>query len=135
MRFKRRLTPVANVNLVPMIDIVFQLVIFFMVSTQLVQNPGIPIVLPGSTTSEPLIMTKLVIKVLSRDKIYYNNKEYNLNGLSDALSTISEKDKEEIKTVIIEGDKTVSYELMIEMLDVLRKHRFKGINLRTKQIE
>lgn len=135
MRFKRRLTPVANVNLVPMIDVVFQLVIFFMVSTTFIVNPGISIVLPGSTTSEPVLMTKLVVTILSRDEIYYNNEKYNIGGLSDALSSIREQDKNDIKTVIIEGDKTVSYELMIEVLDVLRKHGFKGINLRTKQIE
>ena len=73
MRFKRRLMPQANVDLVPMIDVVFQLVIFFMVSTTFILTPGISLVLPGSTTSEPVVMTKFVVTVISENEIYLNN--------------------------------------------------------------
>jgi len=60
MRFRRKLTTRATVELVPLIDVVFQLVIFFMVSTTFILTPGISIILPGSTTAEPVLMTKLV---------------------------------------------------------------------------
>jgi len=61
MKFRRRLSPNVNLNLVPMIDIVFQLIIFFMVATTLSISPGIPIALPASTTAEQVVMTKLVV--------------------------------------------------------------------------
>jgi biopolymer transport protein ExbD len=127
--------PQANVNLIPMIDVVFQLVIFFMVSTTFIVNPGIPLVLPGSTTAEPVVMTKLVVTVISRDDIYLNKERYNLEGLSAGLHEISPEERDHIKTVVIEGDRTVSYELMIQVLDILRKQGFKGVNLKTRQIE
>ena len=46
MHFKQRLKPSVKADMVPMIDVVFQLVIFFMVSSTFIQTPGISIVLP-----------------------------------------------------------------------------------------
>ncbi|MBN2442509.1 MAG: biopolymer transporter ExbD [Spirochaetales bacterium] len=135
MRFSRRLKPEVNINLVPMIDVVFQLVIFFMVSTTFIVNPGISVVLPGSTTSEPVAMTKLVVSIVSRNEIYFNSVRYDLEGIDQALSEITEPEKNQIKTVIIEGDRAISYELMVNVLDILRKHGFKGVNLRTRQVD
>ncbi len=134
MRFKRRMTTQVNVNLVPMIDVVFQLVIFFMVSTTFILAPGISIVLPGSSTSEPVVMGKLIVTVVSRDEIYLNKEKFNLDGLEKKLSALTLKEKEKIRTVVLQGDQSVSYSLIIEILDILRKNGFKGVNLRTREV-
>ena len=134
MRFKRRLMPQANVDLVPMIDVVFQLVIFFMVSTTFILTPGISLVLPGSKTSEPVVMTKFVVTVVSEDEIYLNKNKYTLSGLDNKLESMTTAEKQEVKTVVVEGDRTVSYDLMIKVLDVLRKNGFKGVNLKTRDL-
>lgn len=132
MRFKRRLSTRVDVNLVPMIDVVFQLVIFFMVSTTFTVNPGISLALPKSTTSEPVAMTKLVLTVKGEEEIYLNKERYDLTTLDAALAGIHQEiSEEDIKTVVLEGDSQVSYQVMIKVLDVLRKNNFKGINLRT----
>ena len=135
MRFKRRLMPQANVDLVPMIDVVFQLVIFFMVSTTFILTPGINLVLPGSTTSEPVVMTKFVVTVVSENEIYLNKEKFTLSGLDDKLESLTLKEKKGIKTVVLEGDRAVSYDLMIKVLDVLRKNGFKGVNLKTRDLK
>ena len=133
MRFKRRLTTQSNVNLIPMIDVVFQLVVFFMVSTTFIITPGISLVLPTSSTSELTIMSRLVVTIISRNEVYLNKQEYNLEGLDKKLAELTEEEREEIKTVVLEGDRGVSYSLMVEVLDVLRRNGFKGINLRTRE--
>ena len=132
MRFKRRLSTQSTPNLIPMIDVVFQLVVFFMVSTTFIITPGISLVLPSSQTAEPVIMSKLVITVVARDEIYYNQEQHTLASLSSRLAEITEVEKEQIKTVILEGDRTISYSLLVEILDVLRLNGFKGVNLRTR---
>lgn len=134
MRFQRRLRTNSDVNLVPMIDVVFQLVIFFMVSTTFSVNPGISLALPDSTTAEPVAMTKLVVSIISEEEIYLNQDQYNLYTIDNALASIGDETQEEIQTVVVEGDKNVSYELMIKVLDVLRKNNFKGMNLRTRPV-
>ncbi len=135
MRFRRGLTTRTNVELIPLIDVVFQLVVFFMVSTTFILTPGISLILPKSETSEPVLMSKLVVTVVSRDELYLNKEQYDLDGLDQRLSIVTDVERSEIKTVVLEGDEEVSYRLMIQVLDVLRKNGFTGINLRTKETE
>ena len=132
MRFRRRLKPQVNVNLIPMIDVVFQLVIFFMVSTTFIITPGISLVLPSSQTSEPVLMSRLVVTVVSKNEVYLNKERHTVSTLNKRLSELSEEEKEDIKTVVLEGDQNMSYSLTVEILDVLRRNGFKGINLRTR---
>jgi len=135
MRFRRRLSIRTTVDLIPLIDVVFQLVIFFMVSTTFILTPGISIELPGSTTAEPVVMSKMIVTIVSRDEIYLNKDRYNIRELDGVLSALSQEEKAKIKTVVIEGDESVSYSLMIEVLDVLRKNGFRGVNLRTREVK
>jgi biopolymer transport protein ExbD len=133
MRFRRRLSPEAKVDLIPMIDVVFQLVVFFMVTSTFMLTPGIGLVLPTSTTAEPVIMSELVVTVVSPDEIYINRDKYGLRTFEQALADISALTKDEIESVIIEGDEMITYELMITVLDLLRKRGFTGINLRLRE--
>jgi len=134
MRFKRRLSTQSTPNLIPMIDVVFQLVVFFMVSTTFIITPGISLVLPSAQTAEPVAMSKLVITIVARDEIYLNKEQHTLATLSGRLSGITEQEKEQIKTVVLEGDRSISYSLLVEILDVLRRNGFKGVNLRTRDL-
>jgi biopolymer transport protein ExbD len=133
MRFRRGLTTRTNVELIPLIDVVFQLVVFFMVSTTFILTPGISLILPKSETSEPVVMSKLVVTVVSRNELYLNKEQYDVEGLDQRLGEITEEERSEIKTVVVEGDENVSYSLMVQVLDVLRRNGFTGINLRTKE--
>lgn len=133
MQFRRRLKPNAVVDLVPMIDVVFQLVVFFMVSSTFVMTPGISLDLPQSTSSEPVVMTRLVVTVGGEDEIYLNRERYDLQGLNGALADLDGDEEEALRSVVIEGDKDVSYDLMVRVLDVLRRNGYRGVNLRTRE--
>ncbi|MEW6564691.1 MAG: ExbD/TolR family protein [Spirochaetota bacterium] len=131
MQFKRRLQAHSVVDLVPMIDVVFQLILFFLVSTTFAILPGITLQLPSSSTAEPTAMTRLTISVLHRDEIYLNKDRVSLAELEQRLSKLSEAERAEIKSVTLEADRSISYGLTISVLDVLRKSGFRGINLHT----
>lgn len=133
MRFRRQLSTRTDVELIPLIDVVFQLVVFFMVSTTFILTPGISLVLPTSETSEPVAMTRLVVTVVSRDELYVNQERYDLEGLDLELGSLTAEQREGIRTVVLEGDRGVSYQLMVEVLDVLRRNGFRGVNLRTRE--
>ncbi len=131
MRFKRRLEARALVDLVPMIDVVFQLILFFLVSTTFAIMPGITLKLPESSTAEPTAMTRLAIGVVSRDEVYLNEKKLGMDELDAALARLSPAERSEIKSVTLEADTSIPYGLTIEVLDLLRKNGFRGINLHT----
>jgi biopolymer transport protein ExbD len=132
MRFRRKLSPETNLNMVPMIDVVFQLIIYFMVSTTIIITPGIALVLPSSATAEPTALSRLVVTVISREEVYFNKERYTIDSLNARLAGVSEKERKEIKSVVLDGDRAISYSLLVEVLDALRRHGFKAINLRMR---
>jgi biopolymer transport protein ExbD len=138
MRFTRRLRPRINVDLVPMIDVVFQLVVFFMVSTTFIVTPGIALTFPAAATSEPVAMTRVVVTVVSRDEIYLNKERFDIPALSDKLAELKEAGStgqgEIQRTIVLEGDREIPYRLLIEVLDVLRKNGYRAVNLKTSKL-
>lgn len=135
MRFKRRMTPITRVDLIPMIDIVFQLVVFFMVSSTFIITPGIGIEFPESRTAEPVAMSRLVVTLVSSDEVYLNKERHTLESLDQALGDLSEEEREQAKTLILEADTEVPYGLIVETLDLLRENGFKGVNLKMREGE
>ncbi len=136
MQFKRRLKPTATVEIVPLIDVVFQLVVFFMVSSTFILTPGISLTLPESSSAEPTVMTRLVVTIAEEDEIYLNKEKYSLESLEEALQQFSQREElKDLQTVVVEGDQGVSYSLMVRVLDTLRQHGFEGVNLRMREEE
>ena len=133
MVFKRRLKPVSSVELVPMIDVIFQLVVFFMVSSTFIITPGISLELPDSTTAEPVVITNLIVTIVSEDELYLNDELSSVSTLGEMLGSVPENTSEDIQNVVIEGDRRASYSLMVDVLDILRESGFTGINLRMRE--
>ncbi len=133
MVFKRRLKPVASVDLIPMIDVIFQLVVFFMVSSTFILTPGISLELPDSSTAEAVVMTNLIVTIVSEDELYLNDERSSVPLLGEMLELLPESSTEDIQNVVIEGDRRASYSLMVEVLDILRESGFTGINLRMRE--
>ena len=142
MHFRRRLRPNANVDLIPMIDVVFQLVVFFMVTSTFVMTPGIALDLPESTSSESVVLNRLVVTVAGPEEIYLNRERVAIGQLESALSVYAAANPEAadtsstaVKSAVIEGDREVSYELLVRVLDALRRHGYRGVALRTTSDE
>jgi biopolymer transport protein ExbD len=131
MRFNRRLSPNAKPDLIPMIDIVFQLVVFFMLASTLRNDEAITINYPESTSAETVVVTKMQITLRDVDQIFFNGEQTDLRGLTSRLRGISEEEKSGINSVLLRGDKSISYELMVLVLDELRLAGFEGVSLKT----
>lgn len=134
MEFGRRLKPAVHLDLIPMIDVVFQLVLFFLVSTTFIITPGINLNLPKAQTSESVLVSKMVITVLSEEEIYLNKVPYTLRTLEPPLAAMTKEQKEQVSSVLIEGDERVSYRTLVGVLDILRKQGFRGIGLKTMDL-
>lgn len=134
MHFRRRLSPNANVDLIPMIDVVFQLVVFFMVSSTFVMTPGIALDLPESTSSEPVVINRVVVTIVSDGQLYLNRDRVSFDDLGSqlaALDAMSEALEGEAKSAIIEANSRVPYETIVSVLDLMRRNGYRGIALRT----
>ncbi len=131
---RRRLQRSTTVDMVPMIDVVFQLVIFFMVSSTFKITPAIGLTLPDSATAVPTEMTRLIVAVHSHDLIYLNEQQLDLNSLARAFSGKDGVASESVESIIVEGDEAVSYQLLVDVLDVLRMNGFNDVALRTRPL-
>jgi len=131
MEFKRRLKPMAGMDLIPMIDVVFQLILFFMVASTFIVTPGLNLSLPKSVTSEPVLVSKWVVTIVAEDEVYLNKERFGLATLGPALAKVPKEQKEKVASVTVEGDEKVSYRLMVQVLDVLRREGFRGVGLKT----
>jgi len=133
MRFRRKFEPQSAINLVPMVDVVFQLVLFFLVSTTLALVPGIRLQLPASGTAESVAVRQLVVTVVSPTELWFNNEPVASPAELDArLAGMTDADRQALESVIIEADQQVPYGLMIEVLDALRRNGLKDVGLRTR---
>ncbi len=128
---RRRLQRRTTVDMVPMIDVVFQLVIFFMVSSTFKITPAIGLTLPDSATAVPTEMTRLIVTVHSQDVIYLNERKLDLNGLANAFGEDG-IDPESVESIIVEVDEGASSQILVYVLDVLRMNGINAVALRTR---
>lgn len=134
MRLKNRRSRItANVDMTPMIDIVFQLIVFFLVSTTFAVVPGIKLNLPQSTTSEGTSVQGITIYADKDGVMFFNDKEVSMENLGQELLSfdIGTNKKEEFP-VSLEADSEVTNGTIVKIFDVIRQSGFSLINLRTK---
>ncbi len=135
MKFRRRLELQSNLNLIPMVDVVFQLVLFFLVSTTFVLAPGIKLTLPASGTAESVVLEQMIVTIVSPGEVYLNKESFgSLGELGERVSKMPEAERKQVEAVIIEADQDVAYGLMVQALDVLRQNGFKNVGLRTRDV-
>lgn len=133
MKFNRRLEPRAMIDLVPMIDVLFQLILFLFVSTTFAVLPGINLNLPQSTTAEGTRTNGITITVSADGNLFVNADKVPIESLDAALQSLSVSVPKETVPVSLEADALVPNGTIVKILDSLRRTGFTGVNLRTKE--
>ncbi len=133
MKFKRKLETRAVVDLVPMIDVVFQLILFFLVSTTFAVLPGISLDLPASRTAEATRTNGITISVGATGVIAVNSEIVPVEALDAALERLATSTPRDAVPVSLEADEQVTNGTIVKILDSLRRTGFVGVNLRTRE--
>jgi len=125
----------AQVDLVPMIDIVFQLILFFLVSTTFALLPGISLNLPESSTSEGVSSGGITITIKETGEIWFNSTPVDLDSLNKELAGFQEVSYEERLQfpINLEADSLVTNGEIVRIFDILRQNGFSAVNLRTTE--
>jgi biopolymer transport protein ExbD len=118
-----------ELNMAPLIDIVFLLLLFFMLSSSFARPSGIKITLPAARTAKTQPKTALVISINEDNKIYLNGRKVNLMDLLKVL-------KEEVKGVrrkslIIRADKNINLGLAVKVMDIAREAKVENLVIST----
>lgn len=119
--------PEPEIDMTPMIDIVFQLMIFFMVTTVFIVSRGISVDLPSSRKAEQQQQaSKDVNIVINADNtIEVNGEPVALDFLGSTVFEIKKRDLS--KNAILEADRKVNHGLVVAVMDILREQGIEGI--------
>lgn len=119
-----------GLDLTPVIDVVFILLIFFIV-TSVFKKEELALILnlPSSNAKEMQIEKEQVFIELSQNKLAIKGIEVSFDSLEDNLKAIDDKEK----PVIIRIDKKVQYERVIKVLDLLQKYDLTNLALVTNE--
>lgn len=131
MQLQRSLKPQISLDLTPLIDVVFQLVIFFMVATVFNTSPGLELDIPEASTAESVSVDELRITLVSAEELYLNREPVSWDQLEEELDHLAPVIADQGKSVVVEGDQTVPYGTFIRTLDILRARGIEGVNLIT----
>ena len=128
MRFERlkRRTEIRKGQLV---DVVFQLLIFFMLTSNFVFQPGIKVSLPKAITSEVISSENVVVTVTGQDLLFLNEKPVTINEL---MATLKENTGEQ-KSLLLKADTNASLGRVVEIWDLCRDLGIPQINIATNQ--
>jgi biopolymer transport protein ExbD len=132
MKVSNRKKRGVNVDLTPMIDVVFQLILFFLVSTTFAVLPAINVNLPESETAQGADIAGITITIQSNGKMWFNDEQVSFSTLGKKLAAFdTEGKKKEEYPVTLEADENVTNGSIVKVFDVLRTEGFVSVNLRT----
>ena len=118
-------------DVTPLIDIIFQLVLFFMVSTTFVSAPGIEVDLPRSSSDTVLRDTDdLNVWVKSDGSVYVNEEAVDLTGLRNALSDAARSNPSTL--IVIKADKDVGHGRVVAVMDAARSRGLTKLAIATE---
>ncbi|MCP4750346.1 MAG: biopolymer transporter ExbD [Proteobacteria bacterium] len=132
MQFKKKQPKRLSIDITPLIDVIFLLLIFFMVSTTFITAPGIHVNLPTvSTKPKPTKQKSLEVSITSKNQIFLNGKSIKKHRLQKALA----RSKKETgrSTLIIRADGKVQHQLVVFVMDAAKQTGIGKLSIATKQ--
>jgi biopolymer transport protein ExbD len=130
MRLKGQPRRRGRIEMIPLIDVVFLLLIFFIYAMlSMTIHKGIPVLLPKAKTSLIDKEEYLSISITRDHRIFLDDREVPMEGL---LQRLRERRKEQPQLrVFISGDRRIPYEWMVKVLDTVRTSGLSKVSLET----
>ena len=130
MKFKKKKSPDISLEITPLVDVIFLLLIFFVLSTQFIDLKTMSIDLPSIDKKTMSNLPENRVKIeISNDREVLNNttslSEFSLKSLNEELSLIPSN----IKTAIISADSDTRYQYIVTIMESLNSNGFKNIQI------
>ncbi len=119
-----------GLNVTSLIDVLFILLIFFMVTSNFIEQPGMKLELPETKTQEVARVEQLTIFVSKDGEIFLNDQPVELSELSGQLNQY--KDQENKQTLILKADRAASHGLIVQIMDVAKQMGLSKIVIGTR---
>ncbi|MEJ2202144.1 MAG: biopolymer transporter ExbD [Desulfuromonadaceae bacterium] len=132
MSFLRKRRDEPKVDMTPMVDVVFLLLIFFMISTTFIETPGLSIKLPEASTrvaeKEP---EEIKIYLSKKGEIFLGETRMDAAGLKRRLEAYGKK--AEHMTFLLLADKDARHGQVVELMDLAKVSGFAKLAIATEE--
>ncbi|MGH0035583.1 MAG: ExbD/TolR family protein [Myxococcota bacterium] len=118
-----------EINLSPMIDCIFILLIFFIVTTVFVEEPGVEIHKPDAVSAADLEKNSIIIAVTADNKVVYGGKEVGIAGVGARVKQLLNKDE---LPVIIQADTAADHGTFSDVWSAVKNAGARKISLSTR---
>ena len=120
-----------RIEIIPMIDIMMFLLVFFIViSLRMILGTGIQLDLPSSKTTQELKPTQITVGVQKDGAMFVDGQPYSADRLKTLLEN-AKKDNDKL-SVILAGDKELTYQNTLKVMDVARSAGISQVGLAAK---
>ena len=118
-----------EINLAPMIDCIFILLIFFIVTTVFVEEPGVEIAKPDAVLDVELEKNSILIAVSADNKVIYGGKELGIAGVGARVRQLLSKDE---LPVVIQADAAADHGVFSDVWSEVKNAGAKKISVSTR---
>ncbi len=133
MKFRRHLAEAEeniDLNLIPLIDVIMFLLIFFISTTSFVEEPGVTVDKPQASSARQLEKNSIIFAVTSDGKVAYGGKEIGLGGVRPTVKRLCAK---EPLPVVIQSDENSRSGVLIRVIDEAKLGGAKDVSLATEK--
>lgn len=116
----------ADIDLTPMLDVVFIMLIFFIVVASFIKEAGIEINRPDNTQSDPSDATSILVRIQSDDQIWMENRRVDARAVRANIQRLLAADPEQAVTLKV--DKGAKAKTVVDVADAAREAGAGGVN-------
>ena len=129
---KRRLAQEeAGLDLTPMMDIVFIMLIFFIVTTSFVKETGVDVNRPNAETAERDEKGNILVAITENDEIWIDKRRVDLRSVRANVERLKAENPE--GSVIIQADKASKTGFLVETMDQVRLAGVQNVSIAAEQ--
>ena len=125
-RYHEAFSERVEINISPLIDMVFLLLIFFVVTTAFIEETGVEVKKPTAASAKVLEKESIFLAVTQEGKIYYGGREIGLNGVRGLIFRLL---KEEQRPVIIIADENSRTGIVVDVIDECKLAGAKNVSI------
>ena len=123
----------SEVNLTPMLDVVFIMLIFFIVTASFVKEAGIDITRPPAATAERKERGNILIAITNNDQIWVDRRQVDPRALRANIERLHAENPQ--GSVIIQADIESKNGLLVQVMDAARLAGVKSVSLAAEVVE
>lgn len=130
-RYHPRVRPATSIfDVVPIADIALLIVLFFIISSPMLLQPGIAIQIPEAPFRAGAPFNSMVVTLSQENMVFFDDERSTLRGLASAFAQARHQYPD--RTVVIEADGRISHELIVEIYNMAMQAGIRDVTLATR---